>query len=130
MTQASKGRSIAYWITTSILGAMLGVLGVIHLMAPPDLVASLASLGYPEYLSGILGVAELLAAITILMPDFPRLKEWAYAGVAIELIGAAWSHVASGDAFRDVVAPLLVLAVALASWHLRPADRKLPEAAA
>jgi uncharacterized membrane protein YbaN (DUF454 family) len=128
MTQESKGRKIAYWITTGILAAVLGVLGVINLWAPPDMVAMFASLGYPEYLSGILGVAKLLAMIAILVPSFPRLKEWAYAGVTFDLVGAAWSHAASGHAFRDIVTPLLVLAVAMASWYLRPSDRRLPDA--
>lgn len=128
MTQDSKVRKIAYWITTGIVGAGLGVLGVINLMAPPDLVDMLASLGYPAYLSGILGVAKLLAAIAILAPGFPRLKEWAYAGVTFDLIGAAWSHAASWHAFVDTVTPLLFLAIAWASWYLRPADRKLADA--
>jgi hypothetical protein len=63
-----------------------------------------------------------------LVPGFPRLKEWAYAGVAIDLIGAAWSHAASRNSFVDIAAPLLVLAIAMASWYLRPSDRKLPDA--
>jgi uncharacterized membrane protein YphA (DoxX/SURF4 family) len=127
MTQDSKGRKIAYWITTGILGALLGVLGVINLWAPPDLVDMLASLGYPAYLAGILGIAKILAAVAILLPGFPRLKEWAYAGVTIDLVGAAWSHTASGHGFRDVVPPLLVLALAMASWYLRPDDRRLED---
>jgi uncharacterized membrane protein YphA (DoxX/SURF4 family) len=127
MTQDSKGRKIGYWITTGIFAALFTFIGVLNLMATPDMVAMLASLGYPAYLAGILGVAKLLAVIAIVVPGLPRLKEWAYAGVAIDLIGAAWSHVASGDTLMDVAAPLLVLAVAMTSWYLRPADRKLPD---
>jgi hypothetical protein len=125
MTQDSKGRKIAYWITTGLLVAILTFLGMINIMAPPEMVARLASLGYPAYLGSILGVAKLLAAIAILAPGYPRLKEWAYAGVAIDLLGAAWSHALSGHSFQDIVLPLLVLVVAMASWSLRPEDRKL-----
>jgi uncharacterized membrane protein YphA (DoxX/SURF4 family) len=126
MSQDSKGRKIAYWITTGILAAVFVAAGVYNL-TDPEMVAVLASLGYPAYLATILGVAKLLAVVAILVPGFPRLKEWAYAGVTFDLIGAAWSHTASGHSFRDIAAPLLVLAVAWASWLLRPANRKLPD---
>lgn len=127
MTQDGKGRKIAYWITTGILVVVLIAAGIANMMASPDLIAMLASLGYPAYLANILGVAKLLAVVAILTPGFPRLKEWAYAGVTIDLIGAAWSHTVSGHSFLDIVTPLLVLAVAWASWLLRPANRKLPD---
>lgn len=125
MTQDSKGRKIAYWITTGLLVATLAFLGVVNLLAPPKMVAMLASLGYPAYLLTILGVAKLLAAAAILSPGCPRLKEWAYAGVTIDLIGAAWSQAVSGHPFVDIVTPLLVLALAWASYWLRPAGRML-----
>jgi uncharacterized membrane protein YphA (DoxX/SURF4 family) len=127
MTQHNMGRKIGYWITTGIFAAVFTFIGVINLLATPDMIDRLASLGYPAYLSGILGVAKLLAVIAIVVPRFPRLKEWAYAGVTFDLIGASWSHAASGDSFTDIATPLLVLAVALTSWYLRPADRKLPD---
>ncbi len=61
------------------------------------------------------------------MPKFPRLKEWAYAGIVIDLIGAAYSHIAYGDAVGDIVPPVVLLALAMGSYFLRPADRKLPD---
>jgi uncharacterized membrane protein YphA (DoxX/SURF4 family) len=121
----TQERKIGYWIATGIFAAVFTFVGVINLMAPPEMIAMLASLGYPAYLAGILGVAKLLAVIAIVVPGFPRLKEWAYAGVTFDLIGAAWSHAASGDSLMDISIPLLVLAVALTSWYLRPANRKL-----
>ena len=59
------------------------------------------------------------------IPRFPRLKEWAYAGFFIDLTAAAISRAAVGDSAGDIIAPLGFLALVLASWALRPADRKL-----
>jgi uncharacterized membrane protein YphA (DoxX/SURF4 family) len=128
MTQDSKGRKIGYWVTTGVtaLGCIAG--GTFDALASPEAVAIFESLSYPKYLAHFIGVAKLLAALTILLPKFPRLKEWAYAGLAIDLIGASYSHVSSGHAIGEVITPLVVLAIAMASWYLRPADRKLPDA--
>ena len=54
----------------------------------PQALEMFAHLGYPAYLHPFIGVAKILAVITILVPGFPRLKEWAYAGLVIDLIGA------------------------------------------
>lgn len=128
MTQDSKGRKIGYWVTTGFLALGLTPAGVNDLIAPPEMVAGIQTLGYPVYLLYLLGVAKLLAVITILAPKFPRLKEWAYAGVAINMIGASYSHIMNGDPMQNVITPLVILAIALGSWYLRPADRKLPDA--
>jgi hypothetical protein len=83
-------------------------------------------LGYPLYFFHILGFWKVLGAIAILVPRFPRLKEWAYAGIFFDLTGAAASCVAVGGygpyAFH-VLAPLVLAALAIASWALRPASR-------
>jgi uncharacterized membrane protein YphA (DoxX/SURF4 family) len=129
MTQDDKGRKIAYWVATGILVAVFVAAGIQNMIPTPGMLAMLDSLGYPPYLAHILGVAKLLAVVAILTPGFQRLKEWAYAGVTIDLLGAAWSHAASGHSFMDIATPLLVLAFAWASWLLRPANRKLPDAA-
>ena len=86
-------------------------------------------LGYPLYFASILGVWKLLGAIAIVVPGFPRLKEWAYAGFCFDLTAAALSHAAVGDTTGDIVAPLVFLALVFASWALRPASRTLAEPA-
>jgi uncharacterized membrane protein YphA (DoxX/SURF4 family) len=128
MTRDSKGRRIGYWVTTGFtaLGCIVGGMG--DLLAPPEVVAIFESLSYPKYIAHFIGVAKLLAALTMLLPKFPRLKEWAYAGLAIDLVGASYSHAATGHAIGDVIMPLVVLAIAMASWYLRPDDRKLADA--
>src|SRR5206468_7145048 len=82
-------------------------------------------LGYPLYFASILGFWKLAGAIAIVAPGFPRLKEWAYAGFFFDLTAAAVSRAAVGDSAADVIAPLVFLALVMASWALRPATRKL-----
>jgi uncharacterized membrane protein YphA (DoxX/SURF4 family) len=120
-----KAATIAYWVTT-ILGPTSFVIGgIINLMQTEQAVATLHHLGYPAYFASILGAGKLLGAIVITIPRLPRLKEWAYAGFFINLTAAAISRAAVGDSAADIVAPLGFLALVLASWALRPADRKL-----
>jgi uncharacterized membrane protein YphA (DoxX/SURF4 family) len=126
MTPDTKARRIGYWLTTALLGLVLVASGLADLIAPPELVELMTSLGYPTYLLTLLGVAKLLAAIAIFVPKFPRLKEWAYAGVAFNMIGASYSHIINGDPIGNILLPLGILALALASWWLRPSDRQLP----
>jgi hypothetical protein len=76
------------------------------------------------YLLTILGVWKLLGAIALLVPRFPRLKEWAYAGTFFAYVGAAASWAARGD-LGDLIVPLALVVLTLASWALRPPDRTL-----
>ena len=84
-----------------------------------------ASLGYPVHILSILGVCKLLGAVVIVAPGLPRLKEWAYAGVFFELTGAAASYVLHGEITSDLAAPLILAALAMISWALRPEGRVL-----
>lgn len=121
-----KSRPIAYW-TTTILVAFFMTGGVAQLMqyrANPHGVVP--ELGYPMYFFAILGVWKILGAITILVPGFSRLKEWAYAGIFFDLTGAAVSCAAVGGygAYGfHVIAPLIIAGLTMASWALRPPNR-------
>ena len=86
---------------------------------------SIEALGYPEYLMTILGVAQLLGVVALLMPRTPLLKEWAYAGFTFDLLGAAASHAFVGDAAMEVVLPLIILGISAVSYWLRPVSRRL-----
>jgi hypothetical protein len=88
-------------------------------------VATLRHLGYPAYFALILGLGKLLGAVAIVMPRFPRLKEWAYAGFFFDLTAGAYSRAAVGDSAVDIIAPLVFLALTMASWALRPDSRRL-----
>src|SRR3954452_19680127 len=85
-------------------------------------------LGYPPYFLVILGIWKLLGAVALVVPRFPRLKEWAYAGVLFDLTGAVASLLASGGSEAGSLAyPIAMIGVALASWALRPPSRRLGE---
>jgi hypothetical protein len=86
---------------------------------------SLNRLGYPLYLLYILGPPKLLCALALLVPRFPRLKEWAYAGAVINYLGAGASLLLSGRPVAEWVAPLVFGMLTIGSWTLRPATRKL-----
>lgn len=114
-----------YWATTGLFGAAMLASGFADLARAPAVAEGLAALGYPAYLMAILGVWKLLGVAAIAAPRFPRLKEWAYAGFVFELTGASLSHAMSGDPLGKIATPLVLLAVGVASWALRPASRKL-----
>jgi len=123
-----KIRTIAYWITTILGPASFAYGGVIHILRRDDVVANLTHLGYPAYFATILGVWKLLGAIAVVVPGWPRLKKWAYAGFFFDLSGAAASRAFVGDGVAEqggVVAPLVFLALVMASWALRPPSRRL-----
>jgi len=99
--------------------------GVAQLAHVQGVVDGFVRLGYPPYFVTILGFWKVLGAIAILVPRFPRLKEWAYAGIFFDLTGAAASSAAvHGGAFH-ILAPLVCAALAVASWALRPPSRTI-----
>jgi uncharacterized membrane protein YphA (DoxX/SURF4 family) len=116
---------VVYWISTGLLSAAYAVGGYFDVAQPPDVMAQAAHLGYPAYFFTILGVWKLGAVIALLAPGLPRLKEWAYAGIFFNLTGAAASHAVMKDPLGNVMTPLIVLAIAMTSWALRPASRRL-----
>ena len=93
-------KNIAYWIATVLTVVALGGSGVMQLLKPPELVANMERLGYPLYVMSLMGVFKIAGVITIAVPKLPRLKEWAYAGIFINMVGGAYSHVASKDPHR------------------------------
>jgi uncharacterized membrane protein YphA (DoxX/SURF4 family) len=92
-----KKIKIAYWIFTILLCLPILIGGVFDAISAPEAIEAMKHLGYPAYLLPFLGVAKILAVIAILVPRFPRLKEWAYAGLFFDLLGAMYSHISSGD---------------------------------
>jgi uncharacterized membrane protein YphA (DoxX/SURF4 family) len=127
-----KLKLIGYWVATAAIALEAlagGVTDLIHgpalLFAGDPIVPVLARLGYPVYLLTILGCWKLLGAIALLAPRFPRLKEWAYAGTFFVYVGAAASWAARGGGLGDLIAPLILAMLTLASWALRPPSRTL-----
>jgi uncharacterized membrane protein YphA (DoxX/SURF4 family) len=123
-----KAKNIAYWTTTVLVAFFMsgGVAQIAQFKGNPGGVVP--ELGYPMYFFAILGFWKVLGAIAILVPRFPRLKEWAYAGIFFDLTGAAASCAAVGGygAYGfHVIAPLLIAVLAVASWALRPPSRTM-----
>ena len=104
----------------------LGMGGVWDVLRVPQVRGLIERLGYPSYFLIILGIWKLLGAVALAIPRFPRLKEWAYAGVLFDLTGAVASLWASGLVDMGTVAyPIVMAVVAVASWALRPLSRRL-----
>jgi uncharacterized membrane protein YphA (DoxX/SURF4 family) len=118
-------QAIAYWVTTVLGPASFVIGGVLFLSHGEHQVAVFTQLGYPTYVLNILGLWKVLGAIAVLVPGFPRLKEWAYAGFFFDLTGAAASQAFAGHDLGQILAPLGFLALVIASWALRPASRRL-----
>jgi hypothetical protein len=125
MMMTPRTRQLVYWATTS--AALLGLVatGVLDLTGAPSMAAHVTGLGYPSYLQHFLGVAKLLGAAVIALPGLRRLKEWAYAGVTFDLLGATYSHIAHRDAATELLLPLVLLALLATSYVLRPDTRRL-----
>jgi hypothetical protein len=120
-------RAIGFWAATGLLATELvtgGILELCHSNVAFGIVMTINHLGYPIYVLNILGVWKLLGAVALLVPRFPILKEWAYAGVTFNMTGAVVSHLCSGDDVAKVLPPLMLLAVTAVSWALRPASRR------
>lgn len=125
-----KYRNVGYWVATGLVALAFAFGGAMDLAQPPAVLEGMAHLGYPAYLATLLGVWKVLGAVAVVVPGFPRIKEWAYAGMFFDLTGAAVSHAASGDPPGNVLTPLILLAIVGASYALRPESRRLVAAPA
>ena len=119
-----KRNKIIYWISTLWLALGMTSTGIVQLLKMQEEVDRMTHLGYPIYLLTILGVWKLLGVVAVLIPKFPLLKEWAYAGFLFNMSGAVLSHIASGSPMSDLLPPMLLIALTVVSWYFRPADRK------
>jgi hypothetical protein len=120
-----KLKSISYWVVTAMVAFFIGSGGAAELARVPGTVQGLVQLGYPVYFATIIGFWKLLGAIAILVPRFPRLKEWAYAGIVFNMTGAAATALFTHSAAWHVIVDLILTALTVASWALRPPSRRL-----
>lgn len=118
--------TIVHWSATILFTGFLGWSAVQYLTEAPKMIATMTHLGYPMYFIKGLGIAKLLGAVALLFAP-PRLKAWAYAGFAFNLIGAAFSHFSVGDGVATAAIPVAFLVLLGISYvterrHLVPAD--------
>jgi uncharacterized membrane protein YphA (DoxX/SURF4 family) len=128
----TKRNKTIYWVSTLWLVSGMLSSGILQLfrakaegtLSPPG-VFGITHLGYPVYFLTILGIWKILGVVAILIPKFPLLKEWAYAGFFFVVTGAAYSHVAVGDSMKELFPAVLLLVMTVLSWYFRPAERKI-----
>jgi len=121
----TKTNKIIYWIATIWLALGMTSTGIVQLIKMKEEAAMMTHLGYPLYMLTLLGVWKILGVVAILVPKFPLLKEWAYAGFFFVMSGAVFSHLAAGDSAMEFFGPVLLLILTFVSWYFRPADRKI-----
>src|SRR5256884_7564985 len=125
----TKRNKIIYWVSTLWLASGMLATGTLQLfkakaegaLAPPG-VYGIIHLGYPIYFLTILGIWKILGVVALLIPKFPLLKEWAYAGFFFIMSGAIFSHIAIGDPVGELFPSSLLLILTVVSWYFRPAN--------
>lgn len=114
---------IAFWVATTLVVAEALYGAFTYLTAAPIAIERFAHVGYPQQLRVLLGVAKLAAAVVLLVPRRPTLKEWAYAGLSFTWIAAAVAHFVAGDGVLSLL-PVALLGILAVSYGTRSADRR------
>jgi hypothetical protein len=117
-------RNTAYWISTAIAGVML-LFALSYLTGNEQVVSGFAKAGYPQHLRIVLGIVKPAAAIVLLLPGVPLLKEWAYAGATFAWIMAFISAYSGNEGAQIWVVPLVLLVLLGVSYATRPPSRRL-----
>lgn len=121
----SKRNRIIYWIATIWLALGMTSTAIVQLIKMKEETDMMVRLGYPFYFLTIIGIWKILGVIAVLVPRFPLLKEWAYAGFFFTMSGAVFSHIAVGDSAKDLFGPILLIVLTVVSWYFRPESRRL-----
>ncbi len=116
-------RKVIYWVSTGLLAALSVFAAFGYLSGSSQSVQGFAHVGYPQQLRIILGTAKLLGAITLVVPGFPKLKEWAYAGFTFAWISALVAHYLAKDGPKAFM-PLILLVFLFISYVTRPTSRQ------
>ena len=117
-SRKAKTIQVVYWVITSLFAAMLLMGGITELMQVEEGQQIIRHLGYPIHVMPLLGLGKTLAAVALLQRRFRTIKEWAYAGVTFNLIGACTARASAGDSTMLILSPLLFLAVMFVSYFL------------
>jgi len=116
-----KKTKIIYWIITGLFSAFIIFSSIPDILNTSDAIKFMHDqLGYPVYFIPFIGVAKFLGIVAILIPGFPKIKEWAYAGIAFDLIGATYSVIALGGPIGGpifMIVPLAFLAGSYIYYH-------------
>jgi hypothetical protein len=111
-----KTTNTLYWVFTGLFGAFMLFSAIPDIIVTPEAEEFITGLGYPSYIIVFLGVAKALGVVAILVPGYPRIKEWAYAGLFFDLAGATYSAVAFHGPQPDQLVMLLPFTVLFLSY--------------
>lgn len=117
-----KKTKIVYWIFTSLFAVLMFGSAIPDVLSSPIAIEGFKQIGLPAYLVPFVGVAKVLGVIAILIPGYPRIKEWAYAGLVFDLIGATYAILASGQPASNgafMILPLFLGIAAYISYHAK-----------
>lgn len=126
MTASTTKTLVVYWLLTGLLGVAFIGMGVSNVIQPGTMSEEIAKSGYPPHFFKFLGICQVLGGAVLLAPRVPRAKEWAYAGIFINLVAAAHHHRMAGDDAIRIAIPLVILTLAAVSYVLRPPSRRMP----
>ncbi len=119
MANTNKKLTIWYWVVNVLFGGFMIFSAVPDVMNNADAVKMIhTDMGYPMYFLPFIGVAKILGGIAILIPGFPKIKEWAYAGLTFDLISATYSFIAMGLPVKDWAMMFLFIALAFGAYAL------------
>jgi hypothetical protein len=96
MESPSKTNTIVWWSVTALFCLQMSFTAYAQLRLP-QVADAFNHLGFPSYFRVELSCAKLIGVVLLLAPVPARLKEWAYAGFAIDLASALIAHLAVGD---------------------------------
>jgi uncharacterized membrane protein YphA (DoxX/SURF4 family) len=112
-----KKTKTIYWISTGLFAAFMALTAIPDVLNSEEAVKFMTHLGYPAYFTPFIGVAKLLGSLAILIPGFPRIKEWAYAGLFFDLIGATYSQIATDGFLPQIAFMLLPFTLGIISYY-------------
>jgi hypothetical protein len=125
MKNQAKSRVIIFWVATGLIIVSQAVSGVMDWAGAAPIVEGMTRLGFPLYVLKILGTWKILGAIALAIPGLNTAREWAYAGFFFDFTGALASHAFNGDSPGELVPPLILLAILIVSYIMRPEARRL-----
>lgn len=111
-----KNTKVLFWIFTGLFGAFMLFTAIPDVLVIPEATTFMTKLGYPNYFTFFIGLAKVLGVIAIIIPGYPRIKEWAYAGIAFDLIGATYSQLAVFGFMPGIFFMLIPFALGIASY--------------
>ena len=116
-------RNTGYWVATVLFSLVYFGSGLADVLHASPVIQTLGHLGYPAYFASIIGPWKIAAAITLVAPGLPKVKEWAYAGVVFDLTGALASHAVLGDHGPKQIVPIALLGLLVVSYRSRFGNR-------